>query len=410
MTWIISVFSVILITGLYVLYRRERAMRKAMSGDLTATTAQLAQLKKQLEQLHTRHLTLIATDTDVIIELDAAQRIVQVNQAARRIFGDPEPEANLVAWVQNHQLAEIATQTLSKKLDIVHQFWYNQYVFQVRATPIEINGALQGATLLLKDVSELQRLGRARRDFVANISHDLRTPIAGIRLVTETLLNGAFKDPKMAPHLAQKILEETEMLQQINQELMDLSLIESGRMPLKLVGCNLTKRVKKAVKRLSDAAERKNIALVIDLPQKIRVLADKGMLARVLTNLIHNAIKFTEQGQVRISARLDTDDSMVCVMISDTGVGMSSQEQSRIFERFYKIDEARSREFEDEGKSRRSGTGLGLAIARHIVEAHGGEIWTESILGKGSTFYFTLPLEEIITAGETEQMNNDFDD
>jgi len=134
--------------------------------------------------------------------------------------------------------------------------------------------------------------------------------------------------------------------------------------------------------------------LVVEMPPKVRVLADKSMLSRVITNLLHNAIKFTEAGKVTVRVARRPDDDMVCLMVSDTGVGIAPEDQARIFERFFKSDDrARSRDT-DGAEPKRTGTGLGLAIVRHIVEAHGGRVWVESTPGKGSTFYLTLPPEE----------------
>jgi two-component system phosphate regulon sensor histidine kinase PhoR len=197
--------------------------------------------------------------------------------------------------------------------------------------------------------------------------------------------------------MIQRILVETESMEQINQELMDLTMIESGRVLLKLIPLNLAKRVKKELKRLKEQAARKNIELVVEVPKNIRVLADKGLLSRVLMNLTHNALKFTDNGQVRVAAAYQPSEDMVVVSVSDSGMGISPEDQRRIFERFYKSDDARARSNGQVVETKRTGTGLGLAIAKHIVEAHGGRIWVESDLGKGSTFYFTLPPEEILT-------------
>ncbi|MFQ5576862.1 MAG: sensor histidine kinase [Anaerolineae bacterium] len=384
---IISVLLGVLLAGTLLLFHRERAAHRS-------ARAAAEDLTRDIGRLEAFHLAQTNLNTDAIIQLSASRRVMAANRAARAIFGDPPPTAGLMDWVKHPQLVDIVAQTLDNRLDITHQFEYRERVFKARAAAVTGGGEVIGAVLILTDVSELQRLGRARRDFVANISHDLRTPIAGLRLVAETLLGGALDDPSMARHLTQKIVDETDALQQINEELMDLSLIESGRMPLVLVPLNLTKRVKKEVKRLQNMADRKQVELVIDLPKKIKILADKGMLSRVLTNLIHNAIKFTAQGQVKLSARLEPGGDMVCLMVSDTGIGISPADRGRIFERFYKSDDSRARESEETPEPHKTGTGLGLAIVRHIVEAHGGRIWVDSVLGKGSTFYLTLPLEE----------------
>ncbi|HXV42799.1 MAG TPA: ATP-binding protein, partial [Anaerolineae bacterium] len=249
--------------------------------------------------------------------------------------------------------------------------------------------------LAIHDVTELQRLSRARRDFVTNISHELRTPLASLQLLTETLLNGALDDREMAFNLVNKIESQLDTLNQLAQELLDLSLIESGQAPLKLAAAPLRTIVQAQVDQLLSQAERKNLNLEVDIAEDINVLADETMLGRVITNLIHNSIKFTERGGVIVSAqRLNgaaastesTGENWIVVSVSDTGIGIPPDEISRIFERFYKIDRARNRQ--------QAGTGLGLAIAKHIVEAHGGRIWAESDGKTGTTFHFTLPPEE----------------
>ncbi len=352
-----------------------------------------------------RYAAIMAHQTDAIIFVDDHLRVFDANAAAKNMFGrdNPTDSESLLRWTSDSYLIDLTRQVFSSKLEIIQQLELNGRVMRVKVVPFDTPSP--AAMLLLRDVSELQRLGRARRDLVANVSHDLRTPITGIQLVAETLQSGALTDKKMAPVLLDRILDEVEVLEQINQELMDLSLIESGRMPLKLVRCNLTKQVKKTVKRLKNQAQRKNLSLEIDLPPKIRVLADKGMLGRVLTNLIHNAIKFTETGGITVREAPTTDPGMVCLAVADTGVGMSAKAQQRVFERFYKIDAARTRDEFDAAKH--TGTGLGLAIARHIIEAHGGKIWVESEPGQGTTFFFTLPGDDILTEGYSE---DEFDD
>lgn len=250
--------------------------------------------------------------------------------------------------------------------------------------------------LAIHDVTELQRLGRARRDFVANISHELRTPLASMQLLIETLLNKeVLDDRKIRLEIIDKISTQVEALGQLAQELLDLSLIESGKMPLKLASYPLRDIVEEQLKRLLPQAERKNIHLTLQVDPEINVLADQTMVGRVLSNLLHNAIKFTDRGQVTITAErchtidvthnaADLDETWVKVGVSDTGVGIPPDQLARIFERFYKLDRAR----------KQSGTGLGLAIARHIVEAHGGRIWAENNKTSGVTFYFSLPVED----------------
>jgi two-component system phosphate regulon sensor histidine kinase PhoR len=380
--WLVSLILVVFLGVLYFFYRQERAAHRKTKIDLFRLKRDLNQLQQQFHHLRAYHIAQTNLDTDAVIQLDVGRHVLEANQVARSIFGEPAPETTLISWTKSHQLVEIISQTMENRVAITHQFEHQGYIFQVRATTVGDDGQVLGAILTLTDVSELQRLGRARRDFVANISHDLGTPIAGVRLVSETLLSGALNDPDMARHLTQKILAQTDTLQQINQELMDLTMIESGRLPLKMISANLANLVRQQIEHLRPQAERKNLDLVVIIPETLRVLADESLISRVLTNLIHNAIKFTVRGGVTIGVLENCEEDMVCIVVADTGMGISQPEQGRIFERFYKSDAARSRE---------SGTGLGLAIAKHIVEAHGGKIWVESTLGEGSKFFLSLP-------------------
>jgi two-component system phosphate regulon sensor histidine kinase PhoR len=223
-------------------------------------------------------------------------------------------------------------------------------------------------------------LGRARRDFVANISHELRTPLASIRLLVETLQAGALSNPPVASEMLSKISVEVDALSQLARELLDLAMIESGQMPLKLQCTDLHDLARAQVQRFMPQTQQKQQTLDLDIPAGTCALADDEMISRVLSNLLHNACKFTPNGgRISVSAQRDNDD--VTVSVTDTGPGIPPEDLARIFERFYKVDRARGQ----------SGTGLGLAIARHIVEGHGGRIWAESSLGHGATFRFTLP-------------------
>ncbi len=233
--------------------------------------------------------------------------------------------------------------------------------------------------LSVSDVTELLRLGRSRRDFLANISHDLRTPIAAIQLMVETLRTGSVNDARREK-LLNSIYEQTASLQQLSQEMLDLSMIESGRMPLKLVETTVTDLIESVCQRMRTQAEHKDITLTTRCSPDLRVWADVSHVQRVLQNLLHNAIKFTpEEGRIEVSSDAEGDE--VVIAVADTGVGIAAEDIEQIFERFYKANRVRSDE----------GTGLGLAIARHIILGHGGRIWVESEPGQGATFLFTLP-------------------
>jgi two-component system phosphate regulon sensor histidine kinase PhoR len=221
-----------------------------------------------------------------------------------------------------------------------------------------------------------------RRDFISNVSHELRTPLAALKALTETLQSGALEDPPAAHRFLEQMETEVDSLSLMVNELLELSRIESGRVPLNLTPTPPLDIVNPAVERLRLQAERTGLMLSIecadDLPP---VFADLTRVQQVVVNLLHNAIKFTpSSGQV--SVRCERQDQMIRFAVVDNGIGIDSDDLPRIFERFYKVDRSRAT----------SGTGLGLAIARHLVEAHGGKIWVESEVGKGSTFYFTIPI------------------
>jgi two-component system phosphate regulon sensor histidine kinase PhoR len=248
--------------------------------------------------------------------------------------------------------------------------------YYVRGVPIDGGGAV----VVLEDQTDLQRLERVRRDFVANVSHELRTPLASIRLLIETLLAGAKDDPEVSTQMLNQVIGEVEALTQLAQELLDLSLIEAGQMPMQIARANLREVADNQLQHYEPQARQKQLALKNDVPDELHAEIDQKLIGRVLGNLIHNAIKFTSQGgSITIGATAASDK--VTLSVADTGPGIPPEDLPRVFERFYKVDRARGT----------GGTGLGLAIARHVVEAHGGRIWAVSTFGQGATFYFTIP-------------------
>jgi two-component system phosphate regulon sensor histidine kinase PhoR len=251
---------------------------------------------------------------------------------------------------------------------------------QVIITPLR-DPQTFGRLIVLQDLTRLRRLETVRRDFISNISHELRTPLASLKAVVDTLRDGALDDPPAAQHFLDRIETEADALTQIVQELLELSRIESGQVPLRLVRTPVSDLVLPSIERLRPQAMRAELELSVVLPSVPQsILADPERVRQVVTNLVHNAIKFTTaRGQVSVKVEPGRDE--VQISVADTGVGIPADDLPRIFERFYKADRARSG----------GGTGLGLAIARHIVQGHGGRIWVDSIEGQGSTFTFTLP-------------------
>jgi two-component system phosphate regulon sensor histidine kinase PhoR len=244
--------------------------------------------------------------------------------------------------------------------------------------------------VVIEDLTELRRLERARRDFVANISHELRTPLASVRLLAETLEDAVDTDPEQAQVFVEKIENEIGHLNALVAELLDLSRIESGQTAMAIEPVQAEQLVREVMARMLPQAQRHRVSLRTEIEQgQVLVSADVKQIARVLVNLVHNAIKFTPSGGSVVIGTHAQGSGLQAFFVRDTGVGIPPEDLPRIFERFYKVNRARSKaDFIGPGGG---GSGLGLAIARHVIEAHGGRIKAESIPGQGSTFTFTLP-------------------
>jgi two-component system, OmpR family, phosphate regulon sensor histidine kinase PhoR len=245
-------------------------------------------------------------------------------------------------------------------------------------------GEREGTILVFHDLTRLKQLERTREDFVANVSHELRTPLSLIRGYVETLLDGARNNPEVAERFLKIIERNTERLDLLIQDLLTISALESGRMQLNLQPVKLRALVEKIFTDLNAKAENRNVSLVNELLE-LTASADVNRLDQVLANLVDNAIKYGRaEGRVKVGGK-KLDDGKLEIFVQDDGPGIPAESLDRVFERFYRVDKARSR---DQG-----GTGLGLSIVKHIIQNHGGEVWARSEFGKGATFYFTLPGE-----------------
>jgi two-component system, OmpR family, phosphate regulon sensor histidine kinase PhoR len=320
---------------------------------------------------------------------DALGRVLFINPAAAKMLNFDMDRAygrSIAEVVRHHQLIELWQDCRSGGREAVSAVEIGRNLFlQAFVTPFEERGT-RGFLVILQDLTQVRFLQTVRRDFISNISHELRTPLASIRAIVETLQDGALEEKDLAERFLSRAEGELDTMTQMVEELLELARIESGEVPLRLVDTNVREMVQIPLERIQQQAARENLTIVVDIPEDLPlVLADAERMYRVVSNLLHNAIKFTSAGgTIRIAAYMDGDPaSEVVVLVHDTGIGIADEDIDRIFERFYKSDRARTRS--------QGGTGLGLAIAKHLVEAHGGRIWVKSRVGKGSTFYFSIP-------------------
>ncbi len=356
-----------------ILSRREnRQLRESLAKQVEEANRSLAGQHTIVARLD----AVIAAPPHVLVVLDQNGIITQANARALDMLGDTAIGRTTIEATRSHEVDAVVQKTLKSRVLEERSVTWNTRPYLARAVPIT-NG---GAVLSLEDQTDRLRLEHVRRDFVANVSHELRTPLASLRLLIETLLNGALEEPEVATRMLNQMLGEVDSMTQLAQELLDLSMIESGQMPMQVARANLHEIVDEQILHYEPMAQQKQMHIEDDVSDELIVEVDRKMIGRVLGNLIHNAIKFTpDRGHLTLGA--ERDSGQIKVRVADSGVGIPPEDLPRIFERFYKVDRARGK----------SGTGLGLAIARHVVEAHGGRIWAESVEGKGATFYFTLP-------------------
>ncbi|KAF0108985.1 MAG: two-component system OmpR family phosphate regulon sensor histidine kinase PhoR [Anaerolineaceae bacterium] len=357
------------VPGLEEFSNAVNGLSAAFNTQLSSVEAERAKLASVLEQM-----------TDGVLIADADGQVTFMNPAAGRIFG-AQAGRRVAEVLRQYQLVEAwqrCCETGEAQSETVELPARRQFL-QLFALPDRQTG---GSLLLVQDLTRVRRLETVRRDFISNISHELRTPLASLKALTETLRDGALDDPQAAPRFLGRIEIEVDALTQMAQELLELTRIESGQVPLELAAVDPARLLHSAAERMRMQAERAGLELTVEAAAGLStVRGDTARLEQVLVNLIHNAVKFTGPGGAVILSA-ENDGEFVRFAVKDTGAGIPEDDLERVFERFYKSDRARSG----------GGTGLGLSIARHIVEAHGGKIWVESVEGRGSAFFFTIPL------------------
>jgi two-component system phosphate regulon sensor histidine kinase PhoR len=339
----------------------------------------------------TQQQVLFNSMLEGLLLLDRNRRIYLANRAFKKLFGLKTElrGKTIMEALRLHELAELVNRVEAQgqvfdyelKLPELSERW-----LQVNAAAIfNSAGEREGTILVFHDLTRLKQLERTREEFVANVSHELRTPLSLIKGYVETLLDGARNNPEVAERFLKIIERNAQRLDLLIQDLLTISALESGRVKLNLQPVALRPLVEKIFNDLKPPADNKHITLVNKLPE-LAATADANRIDQVLANLVDNAIKYGRaQGTVVLGGK-ETGDNKVEIFVQDDGPGIPPEALDRVFERFYRVDKARSRE--------QGGTGLGLSIVKHIVQNHGGTVWVKSELGKGATFFFTLPKAE----------------
>lgn len=365
----------------------------ALSDTLNRTAARLDVTIRALTEEREQSAAILSSMDEGVVVVDSGRNIIFCNEAFRRAVGVPDAD------YRGRRLIELA-----RHLDIEHLFQNTLHggeivrgevttglrrsgSYAVTTAPIRSGDSISGAVMVLHDISEIRRLARARRDFVANVSHEFRTPLAIIQGFAETLLDGALEDTENRRRFANIIYDKTLHLVRLTDDLLKLAEIEAGQIGSDVQPIAVSPILESCVEsaRALIRPERNNLTLELEYPPSLPPInAGARSIEEILQNLLGNAIRYTPGGgRIRVKAAVGNGEMILSV--SDTGIGISSADQPRIFERFYRTDAARSRES--------GGTGLGLSIVKHLVEFHGGRIEVESEIGRGTTFSVFLPLE-----------------
>jgi two-component system phosphate regulon sensor histidine kinase PhoR len=362
---------------------------EALAVSLNEAAARMDRTIRTLTEERNLSSAILGSMVEGVAVVNGSERLVFANPGFTEILGldvPPQSGSALVEVVRQTELIEAVRQVLKGEPRVeaeivtgtLRQRFFAATVASVRAADTS------GAVIVLHDITELRRLERVRRDFVANVSHELKTPLTAVQGFAETLLAGAIDDPQNRIRFLEIILEHSRRLARLTDDLLKLSKMDADRLELEIHRLGVSQFVESCVETAQRPAAEKNLRISVNLQNHLPdVAADRRRLAEVLQNLLDNAIQYTPPGgQIMVSASADGGE--VEFTVTDTGIGIPQADQPRIFERFYRVDVARSREV--------GGTGLGLAIAKHLVETHGGRIWVESDVGRGSKFHFTVPI------------------
>jgi len=364
-------------------------------GDLARSINYLArELKKNIDDViseKNKIQAILASMCDGVIAMDNWGRVILVNPIVEKYFGttlEASKGKNIRRVIRNSDFEKLLNQFLETGRPVQKQIRLltpEPRIFRVQVTPLRDTGVDGGGMVaLLRDFTGKKKLEEMRSEFVANVSHELRTPLTSIKGFTETLLEGALEDPVTARHFLNIINVESERLTRLIDELLNLSKIEDHKATPEWQPVAINELIERAVTIFQPRATEKSLSIEVNLPENLPLVqGDPDMLRQVLINLIDNAVSYTQEGgMIRVSA--EAGENKVKVAVQDNGIGIPEDSISRVFERFYRVDKARSRE--------QGGTGLGLSIVKHIIDVHHGSVQVNSKVGEGSTFTFVLPV------------------
>lgn len=383
--WVIAVLGVAGILCLQFWHKRRFARLQHEADARLAVAHQAA--RRELLDLQARQKAVLDSMNEGILILDPEDRIELFNSAYLKLLNQPSElrGKTVLEAMRLHELQEMVEGlTEDQKRSIREIRLPDDRWIQVSGSVIASeDNKRNGSVLVFHDLTQLKRLQRTREDFVANVSHELRTPLSLIKGAAETLLDSAPQDREVNDRFLHMIDRNAERLRLLIEDLLVISELESGKVALNPTEVNLKDIVSRVVAELSSSAGGAGTKVCNQVPD-LELTADPGRLEQVFFNLIENAIKYGRQGgEVRVSATV-SQEGQITAEVRDDGPGIPPEAIDRIFERFFRIDKARSRE--------RGGTGLGLAIVKHIVQSHSGKVWVESKLGKGSAFFVSLPV------------------
>jgi two-component system phosphate regulon sensor histidine kinase PhoR len=353
----------------------------AMTRKLSSTFDQLKNDKNEIE-------AVLSSMVEHVIAVDASGKVIFINPAAEKLFGirgDNVRGRPFMEAVRQAAVSEILKSVMgddTERFEEIRLILPEERFFEARAVPMQGVRSERRYLLVLHDVTRIRKLEQVRREFVSNVSHELKTPLTSIQGYAETLLAGALADSKHNRDFVDTIFKEADRLNRLVNDLLDLASIESGRKKPQITEFELAAVVNEVHGMARSRTEKTGVRIENRVPPAFLIQADKDQMKQLLLNLIDNAVKFNlPNGSVAVES--SESPEAVTFSIKDTGIGIPEKDLPRIFERFYRIDKSHSREIE--------GTGLGLAIVKHIVEAHGGSIRAESVPGSGSNFTITLP-------------------